>query len=141
MFATYHDGSSVPILHQKCDSVGPTVIIARSGDHVFGGYASTSWNASKIPFGTGKSFVYSLTRDTKIPYTGSRDTCCLFGTPTSISWGHVDLIFKDDLKHCSSDLENSYGIGLPYQSLDTQSFLAGDHHFDINCLEVWAFTK
>ena len=29
--------------HSACDNKGPTVVVARVGSHVFGGYADTSW--------------------------------------------------------------------------------------------------
>lgn len=38
---------STPNFHQNCDNKGPTVIIARSGNHIFGGYAEHSWNSGK----------------------------------------------------------------------------------------------
>eukprot|EP01112_Ceratiomyxa_fruticulosa_P001217 TRINITY_DN1121_c0_g2_i1.p1 TRINITY_DN1121_c0_g2~~TRINITY_DN1121_c0_g2_i1.p1 ORF type:complete len:764 (-),score=147.66 TRINITY_DN1121_c0_g2_i1:176-2467(-) len=141
MFSTHTDGTSVAALHRACDAIGPTLIVARVGDQIFGGYASTSWNTTQLPFGTSKSFLFSLTKDTKVPYTGARDTCCLYGSPTSLCFGHVDLVFKDDLRNCSSDLENSYGIGLPHQSIESRSFLAGDQRFEVTALEVWAFVQ
>ena len=50
LFATWQQGSSISALHTQSDAGGPTVLIARSGEYVFGGYASTSWNTSQIPY-------------------------------------------------------------------------------------------
>ena len=51
---------------------GPTVVIARSGDFVFGGFASDGWRADGAPFGGPRCFLFSLTLDLKIPFQGRR---------------------------------------------------------------------
>ena len=49
LFGTWQHGNSLSTLHTQCDGNGATVILAKSGDYIFGGYASTSWNTSQIP--------------------------------------------------------------------------------------------
>ena len=43
-----------------------------TGAHVFGGFVSDPWRSDGRPFGTPKSFLFSLTLDLKIPYHGRR---------------------------------------------------------------------
>ena len=47
---------------------------------------------------------------------------------------------KDDLRNCSSDLENSFGVGLKPKSQEAKTFLAGKHQFEVNAMEVWGFS-
>lgn len=49
---------------------GPTVVLVKCGDHVFGGYASQAWSFSGLYEGKSNSFLFSLTHDCKVPYTG-----------------------------------------------------------------------
>ena len=41
------NGFDSTYFHQNCDNKGPTVIIAKAGDNIFGGYAEVSWNSGK----------------------------------------------------------------------------------------------
>ena len=40
-------GWSASSFHKNCDEKGPTIVIARVGKIIFGGYAHQSWNISK----------------------------------------------------------------------------------------------
>jgi hypothetical protein len=40
-------GWSSSLFHKNCDEKGPTVVIARAGRSIFGGYAHASWNTCK----------------------------------------------------------------------------------------------
>ena len=51
----------------------PTVVIARAAGtgYVFGGYAADPWDLSGLFGGSSpRSFLFSITRDVKVPYTG-----------------------------------------------------------------------
>ena len=47
LYSAQANGWSTPNFHQFCDNKGPTVIIAKAGNYIFGGYADVSWNSSK----------------------------------------------------------------------------------------------
>lgn len=49
---------------------GPTVVIARVGDNVFGGFAADAWDFSGKFGGSTSSFLFSVTQDCKLPYHG-----------------------------------------------------------------------
>ena len=48
----------------------PTVLVVKAGDHVFGGFAADSWNLTGAYGGDARSFLFAVTRDVKLPYTG-----------------------------------------------------------------------
>jgi hypothetical protein len=48
----------------------PTVVLIKAGGNVFGGYASDAWDFADLYHGAASSFLFSITRDCKIPYTG-----------------------------------------------------------------------
>ena len=47
LFSSQVDGWYSATFHSKCDKKGPTVILARTGNFIFGGYAEVSWSTSK----------------------------------------------------------------------------------------------
>lgn len=49
----------------------PSVLLVRSrSGHVFGGYAEDPWATTDLYYGTPRSFLFSLSRDVKLPYHG-----------------------------------------------------------------------
>ena len=48
----------------------PTVVLVRSGQFVFGGYAAESWIFDGQYGGNPRGFLFSITHDCKIPYHG-----------------------------------------------------------------------
>lgn len=75
IWATY-DGpmsSTVTSLMNAYDNLGggnPTVLLVKVGAQVFGGYAADPWTFDDQYGGTPRSFLFTITRDCKIPYTG-----------------------------------------------------------------------
>eukprot|EP01138_Halocafeteria_seosinensis_P011214 gb/GECG01011455.1/.p1 GENE.gb/GECG01011455.1/~~gb/GECG01011455.1/.p1 ORF type:complete len:970 (+),score=148.53 gb/GECG01011455.1/:1-2910(+) len=57
-----------------------------------------------------------------------------------LEFGLGDLVLMDDLTDCSSELENSYGIGMKRGSDECRKLLSGSEsgRFKIDILEVWA---
>ena len=85
--------------------------------------------------------MFSVTKNVKIPSLEREGTIHLWASPNSITFGKIDLCFEDDLRNCSSEIENSYGVGLKPKSQEAKSFLAGRHQFEVNVLEVWGFSN
>lgn len=141
MFATYRDGRSVAKLHKMVDDKGVTVMLIKVGENVFGGFAATRWNSDEKPFGMGSSsFLFSITRDAFIPYRPQSDEpIYLFGSRDKLSWGYNDLVIANSFNNCSTELENSYGIGLEYGSKEAATFLCGKGRFKADEVEVWGF--
>lgn len=47
-----------------------SVVLIRANGQVFGGYASDAWDLSSTFGGTPRSFLFSISKDCKVPYTG-----------------------------------------------------------------------
>ena len=132
----------------------PTVFILKSGDYIFGGYASSPWEMTDEPFGTPRCFLFSLTLDLKIPYTGrARDLEAeaaaqaeglqvpheaLMAGEGYIQFGaYGDLCFLGDMSECTSCLEQDYGLGLPAEGKEAKTLLAGSTTFAIDSIEIY----
>jgi hypothetical protein len=48
----------------------PTVVLLRANGQVFGGYAADAWDFADLFGGSPRSFLFSLSKDVKIPYHG-----------------------------------------------------------------------
>jgi TLD len=48
----------------------PTVILIRANGHVFGGYAADPWDGTDLFGGSPRSFLFSIDKDCKVPFTG-----------------------------------------------------------------------
>ena len=47
LYSSQANSWSTTTFHQLCDNKDPTLIIARAGNYIFGGYAEASWNSGK----------------------------------------------------------------------------------------------
>lgn len=141
MYFSEEDGRSVSKIHKIIDGHGITAIIVKSGDNIFGGFASSRWNSDGKNFGnSSSSFIFQLNKDAFIPNRGqTEEPICLFATEDTITFGKYDLALIDSLDRCKSTIENSYGVGFPYGSRKAQTFLAGAPEFRADLVEVWGF--
>jgi len=158
LYASWRHAPGVPTLQQYCmETYAPSVLLVRSGDYVFGGYATDAWNADGVRFGSPKCFLFSVTHDRKIPFHGrTRDAKsqtraqvdaqgyplpmqhdCLEGSVDAIQFGIHDLVLRGDFSECSASLEGSYGFGLAPGSAEANTFLAGGQTFKADAVEVW----
>jgi hypothetical protein len=126
-----------------------SLIICRSGNYVFGAYASSVMPDDGTYSGDSTSFIFSVTHGLKIPYHGrivpegwrkphdnfSYGSDAIRGEEDLIQYGTGDLIISDNMQYCTSALENSYGFALPQDV--QQTFLAGQSPFVIDTLEVY----
>jgi len=132
--------------------MSPTMVVVRSGEYVFGGYATDPWQFDGNRAGNPKGFIFSLTLDVKIPYHGrqkdgqssvmgsnsGRSHDCMWSGPDFLSFGIKDLVLRGDFRVCSSEIEHSYSIGCDIGSLEARSFLAGSSVFVADEIEVWS---
>ena len=52
------DGSTPADFHRCCDNKGPTLVLIKSGEYIFGGYTSKSWES-------GIQFIHNLYRSNR----------------------------------------------------------------------------
>jgi hypothetical protein len=141
LFSTTRDERSIAKMHQLIDGIGITAVIIQHGDFKFGGFAAEKWNNSGQPFGeNSSSFLFSISQDALIPYRPQvSDSCYLYATSDTLTFGRYDLILADDFEQCSAVIENSFGVGFEQGSTDAQTFLAGEPTFRADIVEVWGF--
>ena len=141
MFSTAQDGRDISKMHKLVDGKGISVIIIRSGERVFGGFAASKWTNDSHPFGEGtSSFLFSVDNNAFIPARPqSEDPIYLLGTPDTFSFGRDDLVLADNFDRCATTIENTFGVGLKYGSEQAQKFLAGAPRFRADDVEVWGF--
>jgi len=193
----------------------PTVVLIRANNQIFGGYSADPWDLQDLFGGSPRSFLFSISKDTKIPYIGrvkgprqANDDIlrqewemanqqanaefeemlnqarelnggaeptfdeagrllvkqvdpitglvnsipvpvprakpfvrhdCIKSNPESIQFGIKDLVLTGEFEECSSELENSYGIGL--RNDEARTFLAGSNKFRIEMIELWSISS
>ncbi|OHT17648.1 B-box zinc finger family protein [Tritrichomonas foetus] len=141
LFSTERDGRSIKKMHEMIDGIGITAVLIKKDEFIFGGFAAAKWNSDGEPFGDGSSsFLFSVSQDAFIPYRGrTQDSCHLFATESTLTFGKYDLILDDNFDKCSAQIEYSYGIGFQQGSTEAQTFLAGQPVFSADIVEVWGF--
>jgi hypothetical protein len=129
--------------------MGPTMVIIRSGEYTFGGYASDQWKFDGRRAGNPKGYLFSLTLDTKIPYHGRQKDSqsgimgggkqdCMWAGPDFLGFGIKDLCLRGDFRMCTSEIEHSYSVGLDIGGVEAKSFLAGSNVWVADEVEVWS---
>ncbi len=139
----------------------PTIMLIKANGQVFGGFASQPWREDGQSFGNARCFLFSLTKDVKVPFHG-RETLpvspatlkycidngiqppkysVLLSDLKKLQFGVEDLYIDSDFKNCSSSLEHSFGFGLVPGSAEATSFLSGSEKFDIEEIELWGITE
>jgi hypothetical protein len=102
LYLASRDGFFNNVFHRKCDLKGPTItIVALADGRIFGGYASTPWQAGTTGkyADDGSAFIFSLTNGPG-------------GQPVKI--GQADASPKDAVFH-DSDLGPCFGRALGIQ--------------------------
>eukprot|EP00981_Chlorochromonas_danica_P002113 scaffold424_cov165-Ochromonas_danica.AAC.13 len=126
----------------------PVILLIRSGEFRFGAYLSHSPSPSCCWQGTPACFLFSLTLNLKVPYHARQSTAenalrepmALYGQDDRLFIGNGDLTIDGNLKSGTSEVENSYGLGLEPQSQEAMCLLGGSPAFHIDDLEVWSIS-
>jgi len=151
-----------PALPKYVPEAMRTVVVVRANGRVFGGFCDESWRTDGHTFGSADCFLFSSTLDVKIPFvgrqvlspppaqdymdirhideedmTGLRKFASCQSDKRKMQFGLSDLVLRDDLKSCSSRIESTFGLGLPKQSEETKTFLAGAETFKVDEVELW----
>ncbi|XP_028407149.1 E3 ubiquitin-protein ligase TRIM33-like [Dendronephthya gigantea] len=61
------DGWSSQDFHRHCDNKGPTVVLVKADDYIFGGYTDQNWDTSCAYKYSSSSFIFSLRNKDKLP--------------------------------------------------------------------------
>jgi len=142
LYSSEANGLNIHTMHKMIDGMGITCIIIKSNNQVFGGFAASKWDSTgKAKTDKSSTFLFQINKDAFIPYGGqSEDPCYMVATQDTFSFGGLDLkLSGNSFEDCSSELENSFGIGFTYGSKKAKEFLAGQHKFTVDSIEVWGF--
>ncbi len=117
----------------------------RSGEFRFGAYLSNAPVPTSAWMGSPSCFLFSLTLNLKIPYTARhllgesiQEPMALFAHGDRIFIGNGDLSIDSKFSSGTSELENSYGVGLGQHSNEAMCTLAGTPVFPIHEFELWS---
>jgi hypothetical protein len=139
IFTTKTNGFACAEFHKLCDNNGPTLILIKYLDRVFGGFTTqTWWGTSNFKRPDPLSFLFSVNESLKFPPKTNMSGIFIHSTygpvfgelSTSNSDLHVPAVMSDD---CYSVLGNSYTIpeGMP------SSILAGISPFKPEIIEFF----
>jgi hypothetical protein len=129
--------------HTFCDGKGPTVVVIKANEHVFGGYISIDWDSSGAFKTDTKSFIFSLSNPRKYnvwPATNYWAIYAVGGTLTFYFGYPGDIVIKSPFLN---DSTNSCKVGACYRSGQTEDghFLAGTELFKVDEMEVFQVTR
>ncbi len=153
VYSTRMHERSIRVLQQSVMNVlSPTMVIIRSGEYIFGGYATDQWKFDGSRGGNPKGFLFSVTLDMKIPYHGRQKDSqsgvmggssghrhdCMWSGADFMSFGIKDLCLRGDFRMCTSEVEYSYSVGVDLGSIEAKSHLPGSNVFVADEIEVWS---
>jgi len=143
LYRATRDGFEASSFHHRCDGLGPTLVVVRSTQHVFGGYSEVSWSSTSSYTSSTESFVFSLVNPLDLPpmrlpiKAGGRDKA-IYGHPAygpTFGCGH-DLYLPDQCNHRAVTFNMGHSYECPV-GLDGRSFLAGAQQTQAAEVEVY----
>jgi len=149
--ASQHDFRA-SAFHSHCDGKGPTLVIVKVGEWVFGGFTPVSWHSNNsYSDAQGKSWLFSLKNPSairaKIPNVAGNGPANLsiagYGIHGPLFGGGHDFGLSDQCNannDSCSNLSHSYNaakLGLTYGSTG-KTFFAGSDKFKVTEYEVYS---
>eukprot|EP01083_Nonionella_stella_P009984 28542_1 len=133
LYATYNDGRSLNTLLRNVHDEGPVLLLAEDEvGHTFGAYISESIKVGMDHFGTGQTFVFTMSPEYIVyNWTQENDFFCIAqGDFLAVGGGdHFALWFPSSMD------EGTSGECLTFDS----PVLAGKSSFKLKALEIWGF--
>ena len=102
---------SFDYFHQKCDGVGPNLVICESVDgEIFGGYTPFSWEYNSECKYDESSFIFSTTKNKKYP-NKKKDNKSNFICKSAGPDFHWDFVFNNrNMYYCRSFIPKDFNI-------------------------------
>lgn len=146
LYRASRNGWATSNFHSCCDNKGPTVIVIKSGNYIFGGYAEQSWDGDNSYKRAQNSFLFSLVNPsglspTKMALRSGQERYAMYcnanSGPTFGGGSYYDLYICNapNSNNCSTYLYN-------YQCPSGQpchTFLTGGQNFTVSEMEVFRF--
>eukprot|EP00301_Raphidiophrys_heterophryoidea_P000037 c1001_g1_i2.p1 GENE.c1001_g1_i2~~c1001_g1_i2.p1 ORF type:complete len:241 (+),score=46.44 c1001_g1_i2:277-999(+) len=135
LYSLQRNGVSLQTFFRTTAFQGPNILVLRDQDnHIFGGFASSSWENNPKYYGTGESFVFQLQPKNKVYPWSQKNEYFMISTLDAICMGgggHYAFSLDNELLHGSSDTCETFG----------SPCLASASEFQCVALEVWGFQK
>lgn len=143
---TRGDNYSFDFFHQKCDNIGPNLVVCESvNGEIFGGYTPFSWEYAREVKYDESSFIFSITKNKK--YTNNKkfnksNYICKEAGPDF----HWDLVFNNSsMLYCRSFIEKNKNIHNVYTGgtcyLNDEPLFGDGHECEIKEVEVFKVMK
>ncbi|XP_078353561.1 uncharacterized protein LOC144638226 [Oculina patagonica] len=147
LFRASADGKTAAEFHRCCDNKGPNLVVIKSGNYIFGGYTSKSWESATSckTIEDSQSFLFTLINPSgnepvKIaPKPGASIRCKSNCGPCFGTTQYFDLVvWTSDIR-----LDNTLGylcLGRGFtcpEGVNRNNYFTGKNRFDISELEVF----
>lgn len=137
LYSTHRDGISMQTMLRKSRNMSPTVLVVRDMEkHVFGAFCSEPWKISSRYYGTGETFVFTISPQSRVWHwwwQKSREVqndFFMWGTPEAIAVGGAGGYAL------WLDAELCQGISRSSLTFGNQS-LSSSEEFMIGAVELW----
>ena len=139
IYRASRDGQTPQDFHAHCDLKGPTLLLAKAGSHVFGGYTEASWTFEQIGLqkACSKSFLFSVNNKQKYsikPDHSSSAIYCRYNCGPVFGKGGYDLFICSGSMSSNGSTPCSYGLELENFS---HFSLGGSRDFNLDDFEVY----
>mmetsp|Transcript_49482 Transcript_49482/g.119183 ORF Transcript_49482/g.119183 Transcript_49482/m.119183 type:complete len:205 (-) Transcript_49482:294-908(-) len=132
LYSTEQHGCSLRTAYNRCEGVGPTVLLVLDGQgSIFGAFSGDAWRVDKHYYGNGESFLFKVHPEFKVyPWTRAND--------------HFVLAAHDCLAFGSEDagiyLDAAFEFGSSKPSITyANAPLGSSTEFKCIKVEIWAF--
>ena len=124
--------------HKYCDNKGPTVVLIKANDHVFGGYSVVNWDSSNSKFNTDNTaFLFSATDQQKYSIKSSSSIYAVYNVNETYILGYG---YPDGITLYTNFLSNSNNkgtVGQCYGVSKEFGIASGQNEFKVQELEVF----
>lgn len=156
LFSTSLHGVSLNSFYSRSEDVHPTLLVVKdTSDHIFGAFVTGDWRNNSSFYGTGESFLWTLSPEVHVYKWTSSNDYFQFSDSTQIALGSgskkrhehylTEKTPENDDNHFTKDhglwIGSDFSVGTS-QVCDTyfNRCLASSPEFRISCVELWGFT-
>ncbi|XP_078344750.1 uncharacterized protein LOC144630294 [Oculina patagonica] len=136
--------------HSLCDGKGPTVILIRVQQNIFGGFLDKNWGGTDGYISSDKAFIFSLKNSRGLPSfkmdlkNNKFDMAAKQQSQFGPIFGDDDIVIHNSARstaESSTNLDKSYEFpsALSLTSAERDNLLAGTKYFLVDDLEVFYY--